>query len=112
RVDEGPVEAVEPGGERPPVGTHDPDLGRTETRRRLLELSGARFVHLDRDDFPSQHGRLPARCGAEIECALAVSGVDREADELRGTALRPDAPVCNRRLVDPPDLPRPPDLRV
>src|SRR5207245_2840627 len=44
--------------------------------------------------------RLPARGRAEVERAVTRQGADGEPGELRAAALRPDAPLLERPLVD------------
>ena len=84
----------------------------SEEARRLLQPLGARLVDLDRDDLAREHGRLAARCGAEVERPLAGQRADRVADELRSAALRPDPALGDGLLVHPVDDPRSGDQRV
>ena len=83
----------------------DPDVRRTEPSGVLLELRGARLVDLDRDDLAREHRRLAPGRRAQVERPLARPRAHDVTDELRAAALRPDAALLDRRLVDAVDDP-------
>ena len=74
----------------------------------LLELARAGLVHLDRDDLARQHGRLPARSGAEVEHALALDASRRRG---RRAASRGSAARSGPRRAPPRPRARPPRRR-
>ena len=90
---------------------HHTDVRGTEPSGGLDELRGARLVDFDGDDLAGEHRRLAPGRGAEVERALARTR-PHVPDELRAAALRPDAALCKRRLVDAVDDPGAGDERV
>ncbi len=105
-IDERAVESRQLGGKRAAVRDDDTDVRRAEAARRLVQLTRAGFVDLDRSDVARQHRRLPPWRRAQVERALAVLRADDEPDQLRRRALRPDPAFRERGLVDPVDVPR------
>ncbi len=87
------------GGRAVPSRLDDRDVGAAHPREVLAQLARAGRIDLDRRHVAAQLPRLPARCRAEVEHALAVRRADAEAGELRAAALRPDPPVGHQRLV-------------
>src|SRR4029079_11253173 len=112
RVHEPSIEAVESAREFPPIRMDDLDVRRAEPTGALIALAPPRLVHLDGRDVAGEHRRLAPGCRAEIERALALPRADREPDELRRRALRPDPTVVQRGLVDTRDVPGTGDLGI
>ena len=69
-------------------------------------------VDLDRHDVAREHRRLPAGGSAQVERPLPEPRADDVADELRAAALRPDAALRKRGLVDAVDDERAVDQRI
>ena len=112
RVDESAVEPVQVVRQVASVGADDARARGTEPAQVLRELAGPALVHLDRYHVARQHGRLATGCGTEVEHPLPRFRPDREGRELGAGALRPDAPLRDRVLVDVLDVPGTGDVRV